>query len=150
MSINRVTIAGFTDKEAWSRTAPNGNSVTRLSVATTKHYKDAQGTWHEKTQWHTCVAYGLTAERAVKIQTGTHVFLEGELIYREYNRTIETESGPVKVPWPVAEILMDSLSVLDRSQKQERKGAEQTAEPTNADIRSRAYVLRRLQLRRPD
>jgi single-strand DNA-binding protein len=123
MNINRVSIAGFTGKEAWSRTAPNGKSVTRLSVATTKRYKDAEGNWREKTQWHMCVAYGPTAEHAVNIQTGTHVFIEGELIYRECDRTIETESGPVKVPWPVTEIVVESLSVLDRPQKQERKGA---------------------------
>lgn len=123
MNINRVTLAGFTGKDAWSRSAPNGKSVTRLSVATTKRYKGAEGNWREKTQWHTCVAYGPTAEHAANIQTGTQVFLEGELIYRDYDRTIETESGPVKVPWPVIEIVVEFLSVLDRPQKQERKGA---------------------------
>jgi single-strand DNA-binding protein len=123
MNINRVTIAGFAGKEAWSRTARNGKSVTRLSVATTKRYKDAEGNWREKTQWHTCVAYGPTADDAAKVQTGTHVFLEGELIYREYDRTIETENGPVKVPWPVTEIVIEQISVLDRKEKQERKGA---------------------------
>ncbi|HEY1216733.1 MAG TPA: single-stranded DNA-binding protein [Bryobacteraceae bacterium] len=96
--MNRVTIAGFTGKEAWSRTAPNGKSVTRLSVATTKRCKNSEGTWRKKTQSHTCVAYGLLADHAAKIQTGTHVFIEGELIYREHDRTIETENGPVKVP----------------------------------------------------
>lgn len=77
----------------------------------------------EKTQSHTCVAYGPIADHAAAISTGTHVFLEGELIYREYERTIETESGPVKVPWDVAEIVVESLSVLDCPQQQERKGA---------------------------
>lgn len=117
MNISRVIIAGFTGKEAWSRSAPNGKSVTRLSVATTKPYKDAEGTWQERTQWHVCVAYGPIADHAATIVIGTHVFLEGELIYREYERTIETESGSVKVPWPVTEIVVESLSVLDRPQK---------------------------------
>ena len=123
MNINRVILVGFTGKEAWSRSAPNGKSVTRLSVATTKRYKDAEDTWREKTQWHTCVACGPIADEAAAISTGTHVFLEGELIYREYDRTIETESGPIKVPWPVTEVLVESLSVLERPQKQERKRA---------------------------
>lgn len=60
---------------------------------------------HEKAQWHTCVAYGPIADHAAKIQAGTHVFLEGELIHCEYDRTIETESGPVKVQWPMTEIV---------------------------------------------
>ena len=70
----------LTGKEAWSRSAPNGKSVTRLSVATTKRYKDAEGGWREKTQWYTCVAYGPIVGYAAKLQTGTHVLLEGELI----------------------------------------------------------------------
>jgi single-strand DNA-binding protein len=93
-----------------------------LSVATTKRYKDAEGTWHEKTQWHTCVSYGPTADQVAAISTGTQVFIEGELMHREYHRTVETDSGPIKVPWPVTEVLVEFLSVLGRMQKQERKG----------------------------
>ena len=121
MNINRVTLAGYTGKDARSLPTQNGRDIAKLSVATSKQYKDADGTWREKTQWHACVCYGETALRAAKIQTGSHVFLEGELQYREYERTIETDSGPVKVPWPVAQIVIDSISVLDR--KTERPGA---------------------------
>jgi single-strand DNA-binding protein len=123
MNINRITLAGYTGKDARTSAAQNGRSMTKLSVATSKRYKDADGNWQEKTQWHTCVCYGPTAEYAAKIQTGSHVFLEGELLYREYERTIETESGPVKVPWPVTEIVINSISVLDRRDRQERRGA---------------------------
>jgi single-stranded DNA-binding protein len=97
--------------------------VTRLSIATTKRYKDAISILQETTQWHTCIAYGPTADYTAKIQTGTHVLLEGELIYREYDRTIETENGPVKVPWPVTEVVIDQIAALDREEKQERNGA---------------------------
>ena len=104
MMINRVTLAGFAGKDARSSSTQNGRSMTKLSVATTKRYKDAQQQWQEKTQWHSCVAYnGPAADYAAKIQTGDHVFLEGELIYREYERTVETDSGPVTVLWPVTE-----------------------------------------------
>jgi single-stranded DNA-binding protein len=41
MSINRVTLAGFTGKDAKSSSTQNGRSMTKLSVATTKLYKDA-------------------------------------------------------------------------------------------------------------
>jgi len=121
MYINRVTLAGHTGKDARTLGTQNGRSMTKLSVATTKRYKDAAGNWQEKTQWHTCVCFGETALRAAKIQTGSRVFLEGELIYRDYGRTIETDSGPVKVPWPVTEIVIDSITVIDR--KAEKRGA---------------------------
>jgi single-strand DNA-binding protein len=123
MSINRVTLAGFTGKDAKSSSTQNGRSMTKLSVATTKRFKDAQQQWKEKTQWHNCVAYGATAEYCAKIQTGAHVFIEGELIYREYERTLETEEGPIKVLWPVTEIVIESVSLLSRKDKQEGRGA---------------------------
>jgi hypothetical protein len=49
--------------------------------------------------------------------------VEGELVHREYERTIETDNGPVKVQWPVTEVVVESVSVLDRKEKQERRGA---------------------------
>jgi single-strand DNA-binding protein len=51
--------------------------MTKLSVATSKRYKDSNGEWQEKTQWHSCVCYGVTADYAAKIHTGAHVFIEG-------------------------------------------------------------------------
>jgi single-strand DNA-binding protein len=98
MNINRVTLCGHTGKDARTSASQNGRNMTKLSVATSKRYKDAAGVWQEKTQWHMCVCYGPTADYAAKIQTGAHVFIEGELVDREYERTIETESGPVKIP----------------------------------------------------
>jgi single-strand DNA-binding protein len=123
MNINRVTIAGFAGKDARTSSTQNGKSISKLSVATTKRYKAADGNWQEKTQWHAAVAYGPTAEYAAKIQTGDHVFIEGELVHREYERTVETDNGPVKVMWPVTEIVIESVTVLERKDKQERKGA---------------------------
>jgi single-strand DNA-binding protein len=123
MNINRVTLVGFTGKDAKTSATQGGRTMTRLSVATTKRYKDAAGEWQEKTQWHDCVAYGPTGDYAAKIVKGAHVMIEGELSHREYERTIETDNGPVKVLWPVMEVVIDSVSVLDRKEKQEKRGA---------------------------
>ena len=124
MNINRVTLVGFAGRDARSSSTPNGKSMTKLSIATTKRYKDARQQWQEKTQWHECVAYNEPmAEYAAKIQTGDHIFLEGELVYREYERTVETDNGPVKVLWPVTEIVIGTISVIDRKQNREQRGA---------------------------
>jgi single-stranded DNA-binding protein len=80
-------------------------------------------------------AYGQIAEYAAKIQTGAHVFIEGELIYREYEGTIETEGGPVKVIWPVTEIVIGSISLLDRKEKQERQGLRKRLLPLKQAMR---------------
>jgi single-strand DNA-binding protein len=123
MNINQVTLIGFTGKDARTSSTQNGRNMTKLSVATTRRYKDAEGNWQQKTQWHTCVAYGPTAEYAAKIQTGSHVYLQGELVYSDYERTVETENGPVKVLWPVSQIVIETISILDRKDKSEQGAA---------------------------
>lgn len=121
MNMNRITLIGFTGREPKSSATQTGRNMTKLSVATTKRYKDSDQKWQEKTQWHTCIAYGPVADQAAKIQTGALVFLEGELAYREYDRTIETEAGPVKVQWPITEIVVDTVSLLDRKSAKGRE-----------------------------
>ena len=123
MNLNRVTICGHTGKDARTAATQSGKSITRLSVATTKRYEGSNGSWQEKTEWHRCVCYGTAADTAAKIQTGAHVFIEGQLVYREYERTIETDSGPVRVRWPLTEIVVETLSVLGGKQRTERRGA---------------------------
>ena len=120
MNLNRITLIGFTGQEPKTFATQAGKEITRLSIATTRRYQQ-NSEWKEKTQWHDCVAYGALAQYAANIQKGTHLFLEGELTYREYDRTIEAESGPVKVQWPVTEIIIESLKVLDRRRKEENE-----------------------------
>jgi single-strand DNA-binding protein len=121
--VNRVTLIGFAGKDAEVSSSQTGKQVSKLSLATNKKYRDQKDEWREKTAWHRCVAYGPIAEHVGRIQKGAYVLLEGELSYREYERTIETADGPVKVMWPVTEILIDAVKLLDRNGKQEERGA---------------------------
>lgn len=63
---------------------------------------------------HDCVLYGGNGSSKVKLVKGAHVVIEGELTYREYSRTIETENGSVNIPWPVTEIVVETITFLDR------------------------------------
>lgn len=123
MHVNKVMLIGFAGRDAKTSATPGGKIVARLSVATSARFKDSKNEWKESTQWHDVVAYGRTADYAGKITKGAHLFVEGHLTYREYERTIETESGPVKVMWPVTEILVENIRLLDRNAKQEEQGA---------------------------
>jgi single-strand DNA-binding protein len=115
--MNRITPIGFTGQDAKAAATQTGKAVTRFSLATTKRYQqDAE--WKEKTYWHDCVVYGSHAPFAAKLKRGTHVVIEGELTYREYNRTIETESGAINVLWPVSEIVVDSITILNRKRRE--------------------------------
>jgi single-strand DNA-binding protein len=115
--MNRITLIGFTGQDAKPAATQTGKEITRFALATTKRYQqDAE--WKEKTYWHDCVVYGGYAPFAAKLLKGTHIAIEGELTYREYNRTIETETAAVNVAWPVTEIVVDSITILNRKRRE--------------------------------
>ena len=114
-NINRITILGNTGKDQPKQSATAaGRQVTRLTVATNKRYKDAaSGEWTTEAIWHKVAVWGASAAYASRIQPGSLIFLEGEITYRDYEREIETPEGPVKVMWPVAEIVVSTISVIN-------------------------------------
>jgi single-strand DNA-binding protein len=116
MYLNRITLIGFTGQQPKTLATRNGKEVTRLSVATTRRYQQ-ESEWKEKTQWHDCVLYGAAAQFAATLPKGSYVLIEGELTYREFERTIESETGSTKVQWPVTEIVVESIKSLDRKKK---------------------------------
>ncbi len=73
MYMNKVILAGFTGRDAKTGATQAGKQITGFSVATTKGTQGRRAEVQEKTQWHTCVAYGPLAEYAAKLQTGAHV-----------------------------------------------------------------------------
>ena len=86
------------------------------------------------TLWHQIVGFGdgfaKLAERLVK---GTHVFVQGELTTREYDRIIKVPNGKKVIEHQmkqlVVELKADTIRILDRSSNGEREAAEpQTAE----------------------
>jgi single-strand DNA-binding protein len=135
MNLNQHTIIGFTGKDAESKSLPNGTPVVKFSVATKRSWKDDQGEWQEKTQWHNVVAFGngfsVLAER---LRKGTHVFVQGELTTREYDRTIKVGNGkkPIEhvIQQLVVELKADTIRILDRTAKSEPSVA---AEPPAAE-----------------
>ncbi len=63
MNLNQLTIIGFIGRNAETKQLPNGTPITKFSVATTKSWKDDNGEWKNKTQWHTVLASGKASPR---------------------------------------------------------------------------------------
>ena len=55
MYMNQLTIIGFTGNDAEAHYTPSGTIVTTLSVATKESWKDADGQWQSRTEWHRVV-----------------------------------------------------------------------------------------------
>jgi single-strand DNA-binding protein len=120
MNFNQLTIIGYIGKNAETKQLPNGTPVTKFSVATTRSWKNDKGEWTDKTQWHNVVAYGQRfAQIAPRLAKGAHVFVQGELTTREYERTIQVPSGKKMIEHVIQqladELKADVIRLLDRT-----------------------------------
>ena len=50
--MNQLTIIGFTGQDADLHYTQNGTAVTTLSVATKESWKNGQGEWQSRSEWH--------------------------------------------------------------------------------------------------
>jgi single-strand DNA-binding protein len=129
MNLNQHTIIGFTGKTAETKYLTSGTPVTKFSVATKNAWKKENGEWAERTQWHKVVAFGSGfAELAQRLVKGSHVFVQGELQTREYDRTIQIQTGKKStdhvIKQLVVELKADTVRILDRSNANGSDAAE--------------------------
>ena len=84
--MNKVIIMGNLGQDPDTRYLPSGSSVTQISVATNRSWKDKEsGEQKDETSWHRCVAYGKTAEIiAEHFSKGRKILIEGRLKYGDY------------------------------------------------------------------
>ena len=61
-SLNKAMIIGRLGQDPDVRYTQSNTAVANLSIATSERYKDNQGEWKERTEWHRVVAWGRTAE----------------------------------------------------------------------------------------
>ena len=136
MNLNQLTIIGFIGRNAEIKPLPNGTPVTKFSVATTRSWKDEKGEWKDKTQWHTVVAFGQGfAQMASRLVKGTHIFVQGELTTRQYDRTIAVPNGKKSIEHViqqnVVELKADTVRILDRAGSSQ---SGELAQPADDDV----------------
>jgi single-strand DNA-binding protein len=89
----------------------NGTPLTTLSVATKESWRNDQGEWESRTEWHRVVAFGKLAEYAKTLAKGSHVLIQGAVCSRDY----EKEGTKHRI----VELRGDSLGKLDRAIRRE-------------------------------
>lgn len=84
-SVNRVTLIGHLGKDAETRFTPSGVAMSRVTLATSRRWKDKQtGDWKEETDWHTVVIW--RQENLAQFLTkGKQIYVEGRLQTRSYD-----------------------------------------------------------------
>ena len=83
-SVNKVILLGHLGKDAETKFTPSGVSVTKMTVATNRRWKDMQtGEWKDETDWHNVTGFKME-NYAQYLQKGKQVYVEGRLQTRSY------------------------------------------------------------------
>ena len=118
---NKIQLLGHLGAQPEVRTTQSGHKMARMRVATNETYRNASGEKVTDTQWHTCIAWGKTAEIAEQfLHKGSEVMLEGRLQYREY----VDKDGHTRT---AAEITITNLQLMDKKAQAEPTAYESAA-----------------------
>lgn len=83
--VNKVILLGNLGADPETRTTSGGSTVCNLRLATSERVKDGDGNWTERTEWHSVVVFGKTAEAVARYcAKGKTIYVEGRLQTRKW------------------------------------------------------------------
>src|SRR5690242_8183201 len=84
-SLNKVMLIGNLGKDPEVRYTAAGTAVASFSLATSERFKNKNGEWEEKTEWHNVTLWARLAEIAGEyLSKGKTVYIEGRLQTRKW------------------------------------------------------------------
>jgi single-strand DNA-binding protein len=105
--INKVILLGHLGKDPELKYTPQGTPVAKFSLATSDRYKDKDGNWQDRTEWHNITAWGRTAEIAGEyLKKGRQVYIEGALRTHSWD---DKQTGQKKY---MTEVVVNDLVLL--------------------------------------
>lgn len=106
-SVNKVILIGNLGKDPELRSTPSGTPVAKFTLATNDRYKDKEGQWQDRTEWHNITAWARTAEIAAEyLKKGGKVYIEGSLRTHSWD---DKQTGQKKY---MTEIVVNDLVLL--------------------------------------
>lgn len=134
-SVNKVILLGNVGKDPEIRSTGGGTMVATFSLATSERYKDQQGNFQERTEWHNLVAYARLAEIIRDyVKKGSKLFVEGRLNTRNW----EDKEHPGRKVYRT-EIIVNDLSLLSGREDGSSGGySRQSGSSSNIDQRQPA------------
>jgi single-strand DNA-binding protein len=116
--VNKVILIGNLGRDPELRYLPSGGPVTKFTLATNSRWKDKEGQWQDRTDWHNIVAFGRQAEVCNEyLKKGSQVYVEGRIQTRSW----EDKDGNKKY---MTEIIAQSINLLGRKEAEEEVPAE--------------------------
>src|SRR5664279_2275349 len=84
-SLNKVMLIGNLGKDPEVRYTASGTAVASFSLATSDKFKNKNGEWEEKTEWHNVTLWARLAEIAGEyLAKGKTIYIEGRLQTRKW------------------------------------------------------------------
>lgn len=109
--VNKVIIVGRLGKDPEMKTIGQGQTVTKLVVATSENWTDKQGQKQERTEWHNINVWGRSAENCSKyLSKGSQVYVEGRLQTRSWE-----DNGQKKYMTDIVATTVQFLSTNSKS-----------------------------------
>ncbi len=106
-SLNKVLLIGHLGADPEVRYTQSNTAVATMNLATNERYKDSNGDWQERTEWHRVIAWGRLAEVCQQyIKKGSQIYIEGSLQTRSW----QDKDGQTKY---TTEIKAAALQMLD-------------------------------------
>lgn len=127
---NTVILAGFVGSNPEVRSLQNGASVTSLSIATTRSFKDGEGNRQTETEWHRITCFnGVGKSVAEHVTKGALVMVTGRIHYTPWT----DKAGQFRYG---CEIIAEQVDFLAKAKEKAAGDAElpleETTEPAPA------------------
>lgn len=107
--MNRISLMGRLTKDPDVRVTPNGEPITRFSIAVNRPYKNQEGKY--EADFINIVAFKKTAEIAGNnLNKGNRVLVEGRLEIRQYQAKDGTKRS-------ITQVVADRIEFIESKQK---------------------------------
>ncbi|MFQ6032819.1 MAG: single-stranded DNA-binding protein [Candidatus Zixiibacteriota bacterium] len=121
--VNKVILIGNLGRDPELRYLPNGDPVAKFTLATNARWKDREGEWQDRTDWHNIVVFRRQAEICNEyLKKGSPVYVEGRIQTRSY----DDKDGNKKY---ITEIIAQSVRLLGRKGEPEGEVPKEMEEP---------------------
>ena len=105
-SVNKVILVGNVGRDPELRYTQGGQPVASFSIATNERFKDKEGNWKDRTEWHRIVAWARLAEICGEyLRKGSQVYVEGRIQTRDW----EDKEGNKRQTTEVVALTMQML-----------------------------------------
>jgi len=135
--INKVMLVGRIGKDAeYKQFSDSENGVVKFSVATWESWKDRDGEWKERTEWHNVELFGKgVGGRADKLKKGAMVVVEGKITTDKWTDKDGNEKRSTKIKAMSVRLVPVQKSDSDRVEPvpSQDNVQEKTYEPETGD-----------------